>query len=147
MSKYRCLVAGLLAALALAGCSDRASRPTCDRLDASFGEPATRLTLEAPGASAAQVAQARDILCARLAGLDVAHRVQRAPGGGLTVDVTRASQLADELDPSSIFGVGRLAIYDWEANVIGPRGVPAPGDPEVTGGRGRRSGRRLAVAV
>lgn len=134
MSKHRCVVVGLLAALALAGCSDRASRPTCARPNVSFGEPATRLTLMAPGASAAQVAQVRDILCARLAGLDVAHRVQRAPGGGLTVDVTRASQLADEQDPSSVFGVGRLAIYDWEANVIGPRGVPAPADPEVTGG-------------
>ena len=136
MSKFRCLVAGLLAALALTGCGDdRASRPTCDKPAGSFGEPATRLTFAAPGASAAQVDQARSILCARLAGLGVAHRVQRAPGNGLTVDVTRASQLADELDPSRIFGVGRLAIYDWEANVIGPRGVSAPGDPEVTGGQ------------
>jgi SecD/SecF fusion protein len=135
MSKFRCLVAGLLAALAFAGCgSERASGPTCDKPTAAFGEPATRLTLAAPGASAAQLEQARTVLCARLAGLDVAHRVQLAPGTGLTVDVTNASQLADESDPSRIFGVGRLAIYDWEANVVGPRGVPVPGDPEVTGG-------------
>jgi SecD/SecF fusion protein len=36
----------------------------------------------------------------------------------------------------TIFGVGRLAIYYWEANVIGPQGVQAPADPTVTGGPG-----------
>jgi preprotein translocase subunit SecD len=30
---------------------------------------------------------------------------------------------------------GRLRLYDWEANVIGPDGRPAPADPSVTGGR------------
>jgi SecD/SecF fusion protein len=29
---------------------------------------------------------------------------------------------------------GRLAFYDWEANVIGPGGQAAPTDPKVTGG-------------
>lgn len=29
---------------------------------------------------------------------------------------------------------GRLAFYDWERNVIGPRGRPEPADPTVTGG-------------
>ena len=29
---------------------------------------------------------------------------------------------------------GELRFYDWEANVIGPRGRPAPGDVRVTGG-------------
>jgi preprotein translocase subunit SecD len=29
---------------------------------------------------------------------------------------------------------GRLAIFDWETRVLGPRGSPAPSDPRVTGG-------------
>ncbi|MBJ7332730.1 MAG: hypothetical protein JHC95_22740 [Solirubrobacteraceae bacterium] len=29
---------------------------------------------------------------------------------------------------------GELAFYDWEPNVIGPDGAPAPDDPDVTGG-------------
>ncbi len=37
-------------------------------------------------------------------------------------------------DPVLDAKVRRLQFYDWEANVIGPEGRPAPGDPKVTGG-------------
>jgi SecD/SecF fusion protein len=139
MTSRRCLLAGLLVvALALAGCGgdDRASGPSCERADAAFDEPATRLTFRIPGADAGQMQRTRRILCARLAAFGVDHRVQAATGGALTVDVPRASELADRPRDATIFGVGRLAIYDWEANVIGPDGAPAPGDPAVTGGPG-----------
>jgi SecD/SecF fusion protein len=37
-------------------------------------------------------------------------------------------------DPVLDAKVRRLSFYDWERNVIGPQGRPAPGDPSVTGG-------------
>lgn len=37
-------------------------------------------------------------------------------------------------DPVLDAKVRRLQFYDWERNVIGPRGRPAPEDPTVTGG-------------
>jgi|GEM_PF-6569794 len=37
-------------------------------------------------------------------------------------------------DPVLDAKIRRLQFYDWEANVIGPGGRPAPGDPKVTGG-------------
>ena len=37
-------------------------------------------------------------------------------------------------DPVLDAKMRRLAFYDWEPNVIGPQGRPAPGDPAVTGG-------------
>jgi len=128
----------LVVALTLAGCGgdDRASGPSCQRADVDFAEPTTRLTFRVTGANPAHVEQARRILCVRLAAFGVDHRVQPAAGGALTVDVPRASELADHPPDMPIFGVGRLAIYDWEANVIGPDGAPAPDTPTVTGGQG-----------
>jgi SecD/SecF fusion protein len=37
-------------------------------------------------------------------------------------------------DPALAVKLRRLAFYDWEPNVIGPDGRPAPGDRAVTGG-------------
>ena len=43
---------------------------------------------------------------------------------------------------------GRLAIYDWERSVLGPRGTPAPRDETVTGGpdAGRSAATTKSVA-
>jgi len=135
----RCLLAGLVVvALALAGCArdDRASGPSCEHADLDFNEPATRLTFGVTGANPAHVKQARRILCVRLTAFGIDHRVAPAAGGALTIDVPRASELADRPRDATILGVGKLAIYDWEANVIGPDGAPAPDTPTVTGGQG-----------
>jgi SecD/SecF fusion protein len=133
----RCLVAGLIAgALALAGCGgdDVASRPSCAKPKADFGTPTTRLTFRVPDATPAQVGQARRIVCARLAGMGVEHRVTRSAADRLIVELPRGSELASPAAGASVFGAGRLAIYDWEVNVLGPGGVPAPHDGLVTGG-------------
>ena len=143
----RSLVGGLVvAAIALAGCGggDVASGPSCAKPGAAFGTPTTRLTFRAPDASPAQLEQTRRIVCARLAGTGVDHRVGRSAPNGLTVELPRASAPASPAG-AGIFGVGRLAIYDWEPNVIGPRGVPAPRDPRVTGGPG--AGRSGAITL
>lgn len=148
-SVHRRLAAGLLVAgvaVALAGCggADQRSGPTCDRPDATFDKPTTRLTLRAPGADAEQVDRSRRILCERLAGFGIAHRVQVA-STTLTVEVPSVSGLADPSGSAGFFGVGRVAIYDWEANVIGPSGRPAPADPEVTGGPDAGRGAALSL--
>lgn len=133
----RWLVAGLiLPAVALAGCGgdDVASGPSCAKPGAGFSKPTNRLTFRAQDARPAQVEQTRRILCARLAGIGVEHRVSRSASGNLTVEMPRASALASPAASADVFGVGRLAIYDWEPNVVGPRGVPAPRDKLVTGG-------------
>jgi SecD/SecF fusion protein len=136
--RHRYLVAGLLvAATALGGCGraeKAASGPTCARPGAAFDAPATRLTFRVPDASPAQVEQTRRILCARLHALGIDHRVGRTARNDVTVDVARASGVLPPAGRTSIFGPGRLAVYDWEPNVIGPDGKPAPRDPAVTGG-------------
>jgi SecD/SecF fusion protein len=45
-----------------------------------------------------------------------------------------ASSFGGKDDPVLDAKVRRLLFYDWEANVIGPDGRPAPRDPKVTGG-------------
>jgi SecD/SecF fusion protein len=44
------------------------------------------------------------------------------------------SAVAGRKDPALTAKMYRLAFYDWEHNVIGPDGRPAPGDLAVTGG-------------
>ena len=135
---HRYVLAGLLVvAIGLAGCGgggERAAGPSCARADAAFDGKATRLTFRMPAANPAQAEQARQIICDRLGAFGVDHRVKLGAGGTLTVDVPRKSGLAVGAGGAGLFGVGRLAIYDWEANVIGPDGVPAPADATVTGG-------------
>lgn len=135
-SSHRCLLVGLLvAATALGGCGrDKAAAgPSCDRPEAAFDKPATRLTFRLQAADRARVGEARRVLCERLGAIGIEHRVS-VLGDGLTVDVPRASAQGDPAGRASSFGVGELAVYDWEANVIGPDGAPAPRDPAVTGG-------------
>src|SRR5262245_21891357 len=45
-------------------------------------------------------------------------------------DVSNATRAEDEVGKTA-----QLFFYDWEPNVIGPKGVPAPTEPTVTGGR------------
>ena len=55
--------------------------------------------------------------------------VSVAAGGSLTITVPAAARA----DVAALVQSGRLAIYDWERSVLGPRGTPAPGDADVTG--------------
>ena len=54
-----------------------------------------------------------------------------APTGDLAI-VAPAGARADV---AALVRSGRLAIYDWERGVLGPRGAPAPNDASVTGGQ------------
>ena len=148
---HRCLLVGLLvAATALGGCAGgkATAGPSCERPDGGFDAPATRLTFRMQASDRVRVGEARRILCERLGAIGVDHRV-RTTAGGLTVDVPRESAQGDPDGHALVFGVGELAFYDWEPNVIGPRGTPAPRDPAVTGGvgAGDTGGTSLYAAV
>jgi len=51
-----------------------------------------------------------------------------------TDGVTITGPAAARADLAAVTQPGELAVYDWERSVLGPRGLPAPDDPEVTGG-------------
>ena len=67
----------------------------------------------------------------RLATADVRDARVSAAGGTLTITAPASARA----DVAALTAPGRFAIYDWEASVLGPRGVPAPGDAKVTGGQ------------
>ena len=71
--------------------------------------------------------------------------LQRDSGAGSGSDAASAGPDDPVLDAK----MRRLVFYDWEPNVIGPSGRPAPGDPAVTGGvsAGRAGGLSLYDAV
>jgi preprotein translocase subunit SecD len=79
----------------------------------------------------AAAASTKRVMRERLASAGVRDADVSTAGGSLTITAP-ASARADVV---ALAGTGRLAIYDWEASVLGPRGEPAPGDASVTGGQ------------
>jgi SecD/SecF fusion protein len=77
--------------------------------------------------------RAIDIMRTRVDQLGVAQpEIQRSGADEIDValpDVSNASRAQDEVGQ-----VAQLYFYDWEPNVIGPAGTPAPSEPTVTGG-------------
>jgi SecD/SecF fusion protein len=77
--------------------------------------------------------RAIDIMRKRVDQLGVAQpEIQRSGADEIDValpDVSNASRAQDEVGQ-----VAQLYFYDWEPNVIGPAGTPAPSEPTVTGG-------------
>lgn len=67
-------------------------------------------------------------MAATVAGVLMLQRDRGAAGS------EEASTLSGPGDPALQAKMRRLAFYDWEPNVIGPGGRPAPDDPAVTGG-------------
>src|SRR5271165_102378 len=76
--------------------------------------------------------RAIDIMRTRVDQLGVAQpEIQRTGSDEIDValpDVSNASRAQDEVGKTA-----QLFIYDWEPNVIGPSGKPAPTEPTVTG--------------
>ncbi len=77
--------------------------------------------------------RAINIMRTRVDQLGVAQpEIQRSGADEIDValpDVSNASRAQDEVGQ-----VAQLYFYDWEPNVIGPAGTPAPSEPTVTGG-------------
>ena len=131
------LVAGLLAASVFV----IASRDTKLGLDLRGGvelvyqaEP----TPQSPTITPESLERAIDVMRERVDALGVSEpEIQRSGENQISVglpDVENAAEAQEQVGQ-----VAQLYFYDWEPNVIGPDGDPAPDDPEVTGGDGAGS--------
>ena len=141
------LVAGLLAGSILV----IASKPTRLGLDLRGGvelvyqaEP----TPQQPVVDQASLDRAIEVMRDRVDQLGVSEpEIQRSGENQISVglpDVENAEEAQQQVGQ-----VAQLFFYDWEPNVIGPDGKPAPTDPEVTGGpqAGRVGGISLFEAI
>ncbi|MEJ7825861.1 MAG: protein translocase subunit SecD [Solirubrobacteraceae bacterium] len=125
------LVLGLLIGSAVV----LASKPTKLGLDLQGGveltyqaEP-TKSTPITPEALDEAIGVMRD----RIDQLGVAEpEIQRTGDNQISVALPDVDNLAEAI--KQVGTVAQLAFYDWEVNVIGPSGKPAPEDPNVTGG-------------
>ena len=77
--------------------------------------------------------RAIDIMRQRVDQLGVAEpELQRSGTNQIVVDLPAVKNAARA--EAQVGQVAQMAFYDWEPNVIGPSGQPAPTDPSVTGG-------------
>jgi preprotein translocase subunit SecD len=97
----------------------RPSEPAAGTLQLSYrGEPSSA------EASARVMTERLTAAGVRDAGVSV------AAGGALAITVPSSARA----DVAALADRGRLAVYDWERSVLGPRSTPAPRDERVTGG-------------
>jgi preprotein translocase subunit SecD len=78
-----------------------------------------------------EAASAARVMRERLATAGVRGTGVSTSGGSLTITAPATARA----DVARLAAPGRFAIYDWERSVVGPRGLPAPGDDSVTGGQ------------
>jgi SecD/SecF fusion protein len=77
--------------------------------------------------------RAIDVMRERVDQLGVAEpEIQQAGARQVSVALPAVKNLGEAV--AQVGTVAQLAFYDWEVNVIGPDGKPAPTDPKVTGG-------------
>jgi SecD/SecF fusion protein len=77
--------------------------------------------------------RAIDVMRERVDRIGVAEpAIQRSGNRQISVALPAVKNLAEAID--QVGTVAQLAFYDWELNVIGPNGQPAPADQAVTGG-------------
>jgi len=125
------LVLGLLIASAVV----ITQKPTKQGLDLQGG---VELVYEAQPTKQTPVtdealARAIDVMRERVDQIGVAEpEIQRSGDRQISVALPAVRNLAQAID--QVGTVAQLAFYDWEPNVIGPDGRPAPSDPAVTGG-------------
>jgi SecD/SecF fusion protein len=85
-------------------------------------EPVTASSLEAT----------MEIMRKRVEGLGVSAEIQRSGANKIVVGLPNVSNATRAREV--VGKTGQLYFYDWEPNVIGPSGKPAPSEAAVTGG-------------
>lgn len=80
-----------------------------------------------------QVPTTLEALRERARALEIDAEV-RIDGKEIEIAVPGGDAAAAREEIAELTRPGRLGFYDWEANVLGPTGRPAPGDRSVTGG-------------
>jgi SecD/SecF fusion protein len=117
--------------IGLAGCSGNDTRAVavldaCGTEVVKLAGPTAKLVYRGSEDVVADV----PVLCKRLKALRTKTHVDGVGRDRLVIEVP-ASYAAQARSAAK---TGRLAFYDWEANLIGPGGQPSPEDPKVTGG-------------
>jgi SecD/SecF fusion protein len=129
------LVLLIVAGLVLASLAVIASKPTRLGLDLKGG---VQLIYQGRATAQAKVTpeslnRAIDIMRKRVDKLGVAQpEIQRT--GGSEIDVALPNVTNAQRAQQQVGKTAQLFFYDWEPNVIGPNGQPAPTEPTVTGG-------------
>ena len=86
-----------------------------------------------PELSQESIDRAIDVMRERVDQLGVSEpEIQRTGTDQISVALPDVDDQEEAVD--QVGQVAQLAFYDWETNVIGPDGEPAPEDPEVHGG-------------
>jgi SecD/SecF fusion protein len=84
--------------------------------------------------NSASISRAIDVINQRVNQLGVAEpQIQRTGSDQIAVALPGATNVAQA--ENQVGTVAQLFFYDWEPNVIGPSGQPAPQDATVTGGQ------------
>jgi len=126
----------VLAGLVLAGCGGSGSRPRSGTRAGGTTQLVYRLDgrLAGPGSRAAQM-QLLTAMGERLADAGLIVKHMRLASARLQIDLQGAfTGRSDRARFAYLGSRGRLFVYDWEANVLGPRGRPQPNQDSVTGG-------------
>jgi len=127
-SRRSLALATVLVALAAGGCGQGSS--SAGATGAAAAADGVELLYQAPPATLARTAAT---LRRRLAALGVDGATVARAGAG-RVAVTVPDRATADRVKGTLAVRGRLAFYDWEANVLGAAGRPHPGDVAVTGG-------------
>ena len=124
---HRALVGAVLLSVAIGGCGSSAPALTGKRVVLVY-----RGHAGAEPISTASINTAIGIVRKRVAALGIPSEIRRSGADEITVALADAGNLApgEEL----VGKTAQLDFYDWEPNVIGPAGKPAPTDGKVTGG-------------
>jgi SecD/SecF fusion protein len=128
MPFHLALLGALLLSVAIGGCGSSSSTPlTGNRVVLVY-----RAHAGSEPVSSASINAAIGIMRKRVAALGIPSEIRRSGADEITV------ALADVSNPApgeeQVGKTAQLDFYDWEPNVIGPDGKPAPSDATVTGG-------------
>ena len=127
MPFHRALLGAVLLSVAIGGCGSSAPALTGNRIILVY-----RAHAGAEPVSSASINAAIAIMRKRVAALGIPSEIQRSGADEITVALRDAGNPA--AGEEQVGKTAQLDFYDWEPNVIGPAGKPAPTDNAVTGG-------------
>jgi SecD/SecF fusion protein len=134
---YRALLGAVLLSVAIGGCGSSATTApttaaTAPILRGNRVILAYRARAGLESVSTTSINAAMAIMRRRVAVLGIPAEIQRSGANEITVALPDAGDLA--AGGEQVGKTAQLNFYDWEPNVIGPAGKPAPNEGTVTGG-------------
>lgn len=134
---YRALLGAVLLAVAIGGCgSSSSTAPTTAATAPTLTGNRVILVYRAHAGtepvSTASINAAIAIMRKRVAALGIPSEIQRSGANEITVALPDTGNFAS--GGGQVGKTAQLDFYDWEPNVIGPTGEPAPSERTATGG-------------